>query len=53
MRMKGVENVKAIINKGDSKNLRMFHKLIIITSKDILPVSYLTVFFGKYCFAFK
>lgn len=30
LEMEGVEYVKAIINKGDSKTLRMFHKLIII-----------------------
>lgn len=53
VRIKSLETVKAVINKGDSKNLRMFHKLTIIPLRDILPLCCLGVFFGKYCFVFK
>lgn len=52
VRIKGLENVKTVINKGDSRNLSV-SQADHYTSKVILPIYYLRIFLGKYGFVFK
>lgn len=52
--LKLLQHIKVVLSKREGKNLTMFlSQTHNYTSKDILLVSYLDIFFREYCFPFE